>query len=152
MTKQENTVYEIITNLKKVQQATKQKMHNHFKCMDLTAPQGMLIMIIVGHGDMKISEISKKMGLSNSTVSGIIDRLEVSGYVIRERSEEDRRIVHVKITKTMKEKLKLNDDIISQIMSDALTEATDQELETVRSGLNILNNLLKKTKEGECNG
>ena len=34
----------------------------------------------------------------NSTVTGIIDRMEREGLVVRERSTEDRRVVHIRLT------------------------------------------------------
>ena len=51
----------------------------------ITPTQGMMIGMLGKHGKMKVSEIRQKMGLNNSTVSGIIDRLERQGMVERLR-------------------------------------------------------------------
>ena len=40
---------------------------------------------------MKITELSNKLCLSNSTVSGIIDRLEKQEMVVRERSDRGQK-------------------------------------------------------------
>ncbi len=97
-------IYEILKNLKTVQQALKHQIHGHFKSLNMTAPQGMMIFMLAKTGPLKISEISEKMSLSNSTVSGIVDRLEKTGYVRRERSEKDRRVVRVVLTDEVKNK------------------------------------------------
>ena len=40
-----------------------------------------------------------KMRARNSTVTGIIDRMEREGLVERRRSEDDRRVIHITLTK-----------------------------------------------------
>lgn len=47
---------------------------------------------------ISLSELSERMFLHISTVSGIVDRLEKRGYVTRERSREDHRVVRLKVT------------------------------------------------------
>jgi len=141
-------MYEVLINLKSIQSEIKSKMHNHFKDIELTGPQGMLVFIVNKHKSLKISELSEKLGLSNSTVSGIVDRLEVQGLVERVRSSSDRRVVNVILTELMKQKLVLHEDIIGTLMTDALSQATKDELDTIASGISILNNLLSnQTKE-----
>ena len=41
-------------------------------------------------------QLARLTGLSSGTVTGVIDRLEKAGYVIRERDRVDRRLVFVK--------------------------------------------------------
>lgn len=45
-----------------------------------------------------VAMIAKAVQLSAPTVSRILDRLEKSGYVVRERSASDRRKVYVRLT------------------------------------------------------
>ena len=49
-------------------------------------------------GDVSLSELSERIRAQNSTVTGIIDRMEREGLVKRERSKEDRRVVHIRLT------------------------------------------------------
>lgn len=151
MSDRNSQVYDIVVNLKAVQKKIKNRMHHHFHDMELTAPQGMLIYMISRHETLKISEISNKMGLSNSTVSGIVDRLEARGFVKRVRSEKDRRVVNVTVTELMKEKITSHEDIINKLMSEALDVGTSEELIEIANGLEILNNLLGQIDKGEPN-
>lgn len=64
----------------------------------MTAPQGMVIGLLHKNKKMKVTELSKQLHLPNSTVSGIIDKLEEQDAVIRERSEDDKRVVYVSIS------------------------------------------------------
>jgi DNA-binding MarR family transcriptional regulator len=49
-------------------------------------------------GEVSIGEISKKISLSQATVTSILDRLVDKGLVYRERSTEDKRKVHAYLT------------------------------------------------------
>lgn len=65
---------------------------------NLTGPQLTVIKMLEGIGDLSLSELSEKIRAQNSTVTGIIDRMEREGLVIRARSTEDRRVVKIKLT------------------------------------------------------
>ena len=58
---------------------TKQKLANHMqkkmRSHELTITQSILVSHVCRKGEMKISELGKILGLSNSTVSGLVDRL-----------------------------------------------------------------------------
>lgn len=66
---------------------------------DVTPQQMVTILTINEVGTGKVSSISKRMGISAPTVTGLIDRLVRNGYVQRVRDTQDRRIVFVKVTK-----------------------------------------------------
>ena len=95
-------------------------MHDYFKKYELTPPQGMLVFILNKHQQLKISDISKKMGLSNSTVSSLVDRLESQGLVERIRSDQDRRVVLVQLSKEMNTCLNSHQDLLENLIKDAL--------------------------------
>jgi len=65
---------------------------------DLTGPQLTVVKLLEQIGDLSLSELSDKIRAQNSTVTGIIDRMEREGLVTRERSKEDRRVVYIKLT------------------------------------------------------
>ena len=125
------------------------KHNNNQTCgkMNLTGPQGMLIGILAHLGAMKISDLSEKMGLSNSTVSGIVDRLEKQGVVERIRSKEDRRVVQVNVTSEFKADAKSRYEIIERRLDAIMSEATEEEMNKVFEGLEILKKLIDKSIE-----
>lgn len=65
---------------------------------NLTGPQLTVIKMLEQIGDLSLSELSDRIRAQNSTVTGIIDRMEREGLVVRERSTTDRRVVHIKLT------------------------------------------------------
>jgi len=65
---------------------------------DLTGPQLTVLKMLEGVGDLSLSNLSERIRAQNSTVTGIIDRMEREGLVVRTRSVEDRRVVHIRLT------------------------------------------------------
>jgi DNA-binding MarR family transcriptional regulator len=70
----------------------------HARAANLTSPQLTVIKVLETFGDVSLSELSERIRAQNSTVTGIIDRMEREGLVKRERSKEDRRVVHIRLT------------------------------------------------------
>jgi MarR family transcriptional regulator, organic hydroperoxide resistance regulator len=61
----------------------------------VTAAQLSALRVLERHGDMPQSELSERLFLRGSTVSGMVDRLEERGLITRARSTADRRLVTV---------------------------------------------------------
>jgi DNA-binding MarR family transcriptional regulator len=68
------------------------------RSVDLTGPQLTVLKMLEAVGDLSLSELSERIRAQNSTVTGIIDRMEREGLVTRARSTEDRRVVKIKLT------------------------------------------------------
>jgi MarR family transcriptional regulator, organic hydroperoxide resistance regulator len=64
----------------------------------LTGPQLAVIKMLEPVGELSLSELSGKIRARNSTVTGIIDRMERDGFVQRRRSDADRRVVNIELT------------------------------------------------------
>ncbi|HEY8431914.1 MAG TPA: MarR family transcriptional regulator [Sandaracinaceae bacterium] len=64
----------------------------------LTGPQVTALKILEGIGELSLSELSARMSAKNSTITGLVDRMEQNGLVRRERSERDRRVVRIRAT------------------------------------------------------
>ena len=95
-------------------------------------------------GDLSLSELSDKIRAQNSTVTGIIDRMEREGLVLRERSKEDRRVVHIKLTPKGKA---LADGIPvepMEIFKGALESLSVQEM---RDLMRIMTKVAKRVKQ-----
>lgn len=136
----------VVQLMKKIMSKVKQKVGIHFREMNLTGPQGILMGTLAHHGEMKVSELSEKLGLSNSTVSGILDRLENQGFVERTRSKEDRRVVYVKVTDEFKKHSLKHFEEINKIVEQMMDKATPEELEIILKGMNTLEEVIDRQK------
>lgn len=61
----------------------------------VTAAQLSALRVLERHGEMTHTELSERLFLRGSTVSGMVDRLERRGLITRRRSKDDRRLVRV---------------------------------------------------------
>lgn len=104
----------------------------------------MLMGILNRYGEMKVSDLSEKLGLSNSTVSGIIDRLEKQDLVKRTRSESDRRVVYVSATEKFKKGFEENFKELENDFGRMLSKASTEEIDTIIEGLHLLQKILDK--------
>ena len=64
----------------------------------LTGPQLSVVKMLEELGGMSLSALSDRIRAQNSTVTGIVDRMEREGLVDRKRSVEDRRVVNIRLT------------------------------------------------------
>ncbi len=64
----------------------------------LTMPQYQLLLAAVNEQDATLGGLSEHLNCSRGNVTGIVDRLERDGWLERERSQEDRRVITVRLT------------------------------------------------------
>jgi DNA-binding MarR family transcriptional regulator len=139
-----NKAVAVVQLIKRVMSRIKQEVGNHFKEMNLTGPQGILMGTLAHHGEMKVSELSEKLELSNSTVSGILDRLENQGFIERTRSKKDRRVVYIKVTDEFRKQSKKQFDEVNRLVEQMMDKATPEELDTVLKGMETLKDILDR--------
>ena len=92
------SISEIMHSLRRIIKSLQdysQTVSNHF---GITGPQLWVLKTIHQMGSLPLGELSEEMYLHPSTVSGVVNRLEKKGYVVRDRTEKDRRVVKVRLT------------------------------------------------------
>ncbi|MBA5850070.1 MarR family transcriptional regulator [Clostridium sp. cel8] len=136
----------LIKILKRFMNGIHKNMEKSFKDLNLTVPQMMVVMTLISHGKMKISDLSKKISLSNSTVSGIVDRLEKQNTVERIRGKKDRRVVYVNVTPEFRKIIKEKHEQVDTIVKSIVDSATPEELDTVTKGLDTLEKIMDRKK------
>jgi DNA-binding MarR family transcriptional regulator len=122
----------------------------------LTPPQIHALQVLVdevretGHA-LSLSELSRRMGLAHSTVSGIVIRLERRGLLQRTRRPDDRRYVHIELAQPVREWVErdLPAARLSPLVA-AIAEASDEERAAILNGLASLERLLaRQIQDGE---
>jgi MarR family transcriptional regulator, organic hydroperoxide resistance regulator len=94
--------------------------------LDLPLSKTELITLIFvdRQGDIIMSALSEYIGVPMSTATGIVDRLVKDKYLLRERNDEDRRIVTIRLTEKGKTSIRALKETISGyagVISEALT-------------------------------
>jgi DNA-binding MarR family transcriptional regulator len=91
-------IAEIVQSFRRIFKAIHHYSEEVLKAFGVTGPQLWLLKTLREEGGTSVGELSEKMYLHISTMSGIIDRLETKGYVVRKREAPDRRVVTVHLT------------------------------------------------------
>jgi DNA-binding MarR family transcriptional regulator len=75
-----------------------QEIQKTLKKEHLTLPQ-LDILVCLGRTEgLTLGEIGERLMVTGGNITGVMDRLEKSGYVYRDRDKTDRRIVRAKLT------------------------------------------------------
>jgi DNA-binding MarR family transcriptional regulator len=104
----------------------------------ITGPQLWALKTISEHDVLPLGQLSKKMYLHPSTVTGVVDRLESKGYVARGRDATDRRIVTVSLTAAGRALVKKAPSPVQGKMIDGLRKLKRDELHVIHESLRKL--------------
>lgn len=64
----------------------------------ITPPQGAVLMILRQFGELPVTDLSIRLGVTKGSLSVLCKRMEHQGLVMRRRSEQDERFVYVSAT------------------------------------------------------
>ena len=106
--------------------------------VDITMPQAKVLYLLRATGDLHMSDLVARLGVTLPTVSGIVDRLVEHGLVARRGEPEDRRRVFVGITPAGVELIDRFRDLNARQVRDLLGMLDDEDLATVRAFLGVL--------------
>ena len=108
-----------------------------FLDVDITMPQAKVLHLLAA-GDVNMSELVARLGVTLPTVSGVVDRLVDRGLIARRVNPSDRRRVFVGITPAGTELLDRFRDLNSRQVRTLLAVIDDADLEQVRGFLAVL--------------
>lgn len=96
--KYERRYREILISLRKIIQA----IDLHSRCLSkkfgLTGPQLVILETVSYHESISVTALAKSISLSQATVTDIINRLVKNGYLIKRKSEKDKRQVRISLS------------------------------------------------------
>lgn len=124
-------------------------LHTEMKALGLTGPQLFILKELFQGEPRTIGDLSKAVELSNSTVTGIIDRLVRADLVERHRDEKDRRVVWIRpTTSCLLMKSDLFDRIRTEFYDELQAEFTPEQFALLKEMLEKLIVYFEKKLEG----
>ena len=87
----------------------------YLKELGLTYTQYIVFLVLWEKDGITVGEICEKLMLDNGTVSPLLKKMEQAGYVTRERSSEDDRVVLISLTKEGKDLQKKAKDVPAKV-------------------------------------
>jgi DNA-binding MarR family transcriptional regulator len=107
------------------------------------------MMIVDKRHEITMSELAEYIHAPMSTSNGVIERLVKKGYVVRDRSEADRRIVVVRLSEEGALLISGFKDMISGYLRTVLAELSEEEVKTaIEIVLKVVRGLQRRADEG----
>ncbi len=106
--------------------------------IDITMPQAKILYLLGASGELHMSDIVHRLGVSLSTVSGLVDRVVDHGLATRRDDPADRRQVVVALTPAGHEFIDRFRELNARQLRALLAVLDDDDLALVRDGLAAL--------------
>ncbi|WP_027410429.1 MarR family winged helix-turn-helix transcriptional regulator [Anoxybacteroides tepidamans] len=97
---------EIMYSIFRIRKAFYRLIREDATRVGITELQLIILYTLSKNDSIRLNDLADTLNMSNSTVSGTIDRLVGAGLVARETAKEDRRAVTLRLTNQGEEKLK----------------------------------------------
>lgn len=105
------------------------------------------LLILDRHKEIIMSQIADYISIPMSTATGVVDRLVKNGYLKRERSESDRRIVVIRLTDKGQELVDKFKKTLFKYIELINSNLTDEERNILFKVFFKVLNILNKTNE-----
>jgi DNA-binding MarR family transcriptional regulator len=138
MAAKDAVVSEIIDNIRRVFQVVHEQSKKAKRKTGITGPQLWAIKLIKELSPVRVSDLARSMYIHPATVVGILDRLEVNGFVVRKRSKVDKRVVRVELTGKGKKLVVDAPQIAQGLLVVGLERLTLKRLKAISSALDEL--------------
>jgi len=136
---------EIEQHLTAIRQEIRRPVEAEFAKGGLTGPQRSVMQALVQSGGGSLKELTARVGLAHSTVSGIVDRLKRRGLVERRPDLNDRRHTRIIVSGEVREFMEKTYPVIAaHPLFDVLQKAKATERKAIVTGIRTLRRFLDK--------
>ncbi|MCI6258224.1 MAG: MarR family winged helix-turn-helix transcriptional regulator [Spirochaetia bacterium] len=88
----------LISQINQISQRIWNSILKNYNLQDLSGARGRIIFALWNTDNIPIKELVKKTSLDKATLTGIIDRLERDGFIIRSHNPQDKREIIISRT------------------------------------------------------
>jgi len=141
--------HDILMSYLRVTQHVSQQFRSYFGKLNLTFPQALVLTVLGECGPVPISVLAERTGSANSTISGIVDRLEKLDLARRERSETDRRVIYVSATQRYQDLRGRAATDVSSYFNALIGELSQEDQALVAAALKKLEEALARREAAE---
>ena len=132
----EDVIKDIVKSIRRLVRAEYLDSQKMSKQYGLTGPQSLVLRLLIKKGALSSADLSRRMYVSPSNITGIIDRLEKKGLVERTRKQGDRRVALITLTKSGQKLGKILPDPIEKKFINQLADLEPKHLQVVAMTMN----------------
>lgn len=136
----------LISQIHQISQRIWNSILKNYNLQDLSGARGRIIFALWNTDNIPIKELVKKTSLDKATLTGIIDRLERDGFIIRSHNPQDKR--EIIISRTGKDEIFKTKIPAASNEQNALfyKDFSQEEISTFEK---MLKKILKNCKDAE---
>jgi DNA-binding MarR family transcriptional regulator len=98
----------------------------------VTLPQATVLFLLQEKDGRMLSEIGQVIGVDNSAVTGLADRLEKAGYVTRVPNPEDRRAWHLHLTPQGRGEAQKASAVVGRVNAEVKAGISGQDMDAFK--------------------
>lgn len=143
-TQADRHVEEIESLLRHVSIIIRKRGRDILSNFDITPPQFDALLLLRENGELTMGELCQKMYLACSTATDLIDRMERNDLIVRERDNEDRRVIRLK---TKPKGLQIIEEVLrarKAYLSTILAQVADEDKEQLIRALGQVHRLMTR--------
>jgi len=138
----EQKVKEIVKSIRRLHRAVYLDYSKGSRGYGLTGSQSGVLRVLLTSGSLSSADLSRKLYVKPSNITGIIDRLEKKELVNRVRKEGDRRVALITLTETGTELSKSLPDPVEEKLISGLGHMENEDVEQIRRIMAQILNLI----------
>lgn len=147
---EECCVEEVRETIKKMVRVFQLFEKDQIKSLGFTTSQCYCLIELLKSDGLPMNELSEKMNLDTSTVTRIVDKLVRDKFIVRERFEEDRRVVIVKLSKKGNQAALELSHQLNNYYEKIIENLPNGRVEEVLKSTALLLNAFEKANPGCC--
>ena len=133
---------EIFSSLRKITNAVEVYSAKLKDKTGISASQLSCLLVLSKTGPLALSKLGKKVSLSPSMITSLVDQLEKKELVVRKRKTTDRRVVSIELTDKGKEKVNNTPPSFQELLIESLSYINEEEKKSLHKNLSRLLSLI----------
>ncbi len=125
-------IEDILGSFRTINQAMTKLAPTFLKKLGITTNQMIILSLIKKNEGLSIKELAERMDITSSGATQQVNNLVKKGYLVREESNLDRRLVNIRISEEMDKKIDTVKTSLLEQLHTFFSEMNDEELELVR--------------------
>ncbi|WP_439378983.1 MarR family winged helix-turn-helix transcriptional regulator [Amycolatopsis lexingtonensis] len=113
----------------------------------LPGAQVEVLRVVADHPGIGVAAAARELHLANNSVSTLVNQLADAGLLRREPDPADRRAARLEITAAARERMTSWRRARTELVSEALTTLSEEDLEAIENALPALEKLMGVLKE-----
>lgn len=138
----EMVIKEIVGAIRRLVRAVYLDTSKMSRQFGLTGSQSMVLRSLLHNGPLSSADLSRKLYVTPSNITGVIDRLEKKGLVERIRKKGDRRVALITLTEAGAELSKSLPDPIEKRFISELADLEPEYVQILAMAMNQILNLV----------